>query len=197
MKVAIALIAVFIIAVVAQKHMRPHLDDSFTADVNFHEHAGHQGRQFQGLWYMDALGHQERFNAQTRRGLVDFFRFWNQSLSFEFIPKSGACAKHTVPGQFYPVFGWVKYAKESGSCKQAHGGGVGHSWSWHVNDHRREMNLDLCVDETGKIPYWVDMKGHNHGEEFQRFADFRKFSAGVPPSSTFELPQACNKTMWE
>jgi len=173
----------------------PDLDSNFTATVNFDEKFGHESHQFQGTWYMDALGRQERFNAQSKRGLVDFFRFFNTSLAFEFMPKSGACTKHTVPGTFYPVFGWLKYAKETGACRQIKGGHRGKAWKFEVGNHDRQMVFDLCVDETGKIPYWTEMKGHNHGQEFSRFADFSKYTPGQPPASVFTLPQQCNKFM--
>lgn len=82
MKAIIVLAALLIVGAFAQGHMRPQLSNSFTAVVDFQERHGHNSRSFSGNWYMDDTGRQERFNAQSKRGLLDFFRFWNTSLSY-------------------------------------------------------------------------------------------------------------------
>lgn len=82
MKVLLLLVAVLIASALAQGHLRPQLSNSFSAVVDFQERHGHTSRSFSGNWYMDDIGRQERFNAQSKRGLLDFFRFWNTSLAF-------------------------------------------------------------------------------------------------------------------
>lgn len=82
MKAVFAIVALFVIGALAQGNLRPQLSDSFTATVDFQERHGHESRHFSGSWFMDYTGRQERFNAQTKRGLVDFFRFWNTSTAF-------------------------------------------------------------------------------------------------------------------
>jgi len=142
---------------------------------------------------MDAVGHQERFNAQSKRGLLDFFRFWNTSLSYEYQPKSGACQKNTVHGKFYPVFGWLQFAKTTGTCKSYNGKLTGQGWQWVTKTRELELQFNLCVDTTGKVPYWTEMKGNDKGNEFQRGAVFNSYTAGAPAPSFFVLPSSCNK----
>lgn len=37
---------------------------------------------------------------------------------------------------------------------------------WGLHHEKLEMQLDLCVDETGKVPLWTEMKGVDNGTEF-------------------------------
>src|SRR3546814_6668188 len=44
-------------------------------------------------------------------------------------PKNTQCHNFPARGKYYPVFDWVKYAKEGSSCKQIHSGTAGHSFN--------------------------------------------------------------------
>jgi len=147
MKVLLVLVA---LAAVAFAQTAPQLNDAFTANVNFVEKFGSTSRSLHGSWFFDYVGRQERFNAQSTRGLLDLFRFYNTSKEYEVIVKSDLCKGRTAQGKFFGVFDWLKYAKANGQCQQnGNSGATGNAWQAPILTHFSPSRLHLFLASSG------------------------------------------------
>jgi hypothetical protein len=174
---------------------KPSLDDTFSANADFVEKFGDKSRSFHGQWWFDYVGRQERFNAATTRGLIDLFRFFNTSKEYEYTVKSDFCKEQPARGRFFGVFNWLSDSstKSNGQCKsQGKTGTTGNAWQLILKDGKGlDIQLDLCVDLTGKIPYWEELVGSDKGNNWHRGVMFQQYTPGMPPAGTFSLPAKC------
>jgi len=186
-------LAALVALVVAQS--KPTISDTFTAQADFVEEFDGKSHSFHGQWFFDFVGRQERFNAATTRGLIDVFRFYNTSEEYEYSPKSDFCKKQPARGRFFGLFDWLSNSgtKSAGQCKsQGKTGTTGNEWTLNFKDPRGvQVTLDLCVDLTGKIPYWEELLGTDNGKSWHRGVMFQQYQAGEPPAGTFSLPAKC------
>jgi len=193
MKFAVVLLALVALAIA----QGPTFSDSFTGAVDFIEKTGSTSRSFHGTWYFDFIGRQERFVAATTRGVIQFFRFYNISKEYEYSPKSDFCKSNSARARFFGIFDWLKNSatKANGQCKQnITSGATGNAWQLVLkNSGGLNIQLDFCVDTTGKIPYWEELKGTDNGNTWFRGVLFSTYAAGTPPSSTYQLPDKCKQ----
>jgi len=188
-------LAVLAVAVLAQS--KPTLSDTFTAQVDFVEKFGEKTRSLHGQWFFDFVGRQERFNAATTRGLLDLFRFFNISKEYEYTVKSNYCKSNDAHVRFFGIFDWLQSlgTKANGQCKSEGKTGVtGNAWQLVLKNTRGlNIQLDLCVDTTGTIPYWQELVGTDNGNPWHRGIVFQSYTPGEPEPGTFSLPAKCQQ----
>ena len=193
MRTIVAVLALIAVALAATPGKKPNLNDSFFANVQFHENFGQSNFSIYGSWYVDFVGRQHSFRTTDPNfGAMGIYRYYNTSRQYEFYVDSGFCDEQmNMRMFFFGTFDFLSRAKATGNCADRHGN-QGIVWTATIMDKPgMNLQLDLCAAPSGNIPFMVTMMGQFNYQSISRTVEFFGYYPGVPAPQYFQLPQQC------